>query len=384
MNPRELIFISTAHGLGGGEHFAIELLRELQGRGWSITLVCPPDALLLTEASLPVLQDRVSLDLSAKIRQPLRLASALFHWIRFIRRRRTTLIYGNGFETLKWVAAAKKIRAALTVCHLHDSVFDCYDTPRARMFSRKVDRFFAISETVRSAFHRGARVDLDRIALISNGVPIFSTKDEKIGGVRGELGLPASAPLIVMVARTDPLKGHETLLRAIPSVLARHPDARFVFLGIEENSSLEKKLVEEWRRIVKESGIEGSVRFEPYRRDARRFMREADIAIVPSFAEGFGRTAIEAMAEETAVIASEIGGLAEIIVSGINGLLVPPSDAPALAFAISSLLDEPPLRQQLAQGGRKSAEELYSTQTMVDRIERELLRLAGVKEDSAP
>jgi glycosyltransferase involved in cell wall biosynthesis len=177
-----------------------------------------------------------------------------------------------------------------------------------------------------------------------------------------------------MVARTDALKGHEILLQAIPSVLSRHPNACFVFIGVEERSPLEKKLVAEWRRLVNESGIERSVRFEPYRRDARRFMRGASVVVVPSFAEGFVRTAIEAMAEGAAVIGSRIDGVAEIL-AGDNGLLVPAGDAPALASAVTRVLDDPALRHRLGQNAQKSAEQLYSTRMMVDRIEQELLRL---------
>jgi glycosyltransferase involved in cell wall biosynthesis len=377
MNSRELIFISTARGLGGGEHFAIELLRELKARGWSITLVCPPGAPLLSEDSLRHLDARIEIDLSAKVRHPLHFVSVLFRWIRFVRRNRAALIYGNGFETMKWIAAAKKVRRVIAVCHLHESFLGYYDTFRARALSHAVDRFFAVSEAIRAAFHRGARASLDRIALIPNGVPLSCIADGKNGPARAELGLSESTPLIVMVARTDPLKGQETLLRAIPLVLARHPGALFVFIGIEERSDLEKRLVAEWRRLVEESGIGRAVRFEPYRRDARRFIHEADVAVVPSFAEGFVRTVIEAMAEGTAVVGSKIGGIAEIIDSNVNGLLVPPGEAPALASAITQLLDDPDLRRRLGQNGRKSAEELYSTRTMVDRIEQELLRLAA-------
>jgi glycosyltransferase involved in cell wall biosynthesis len=375
MKSRELIFVSTSLILGGGEHFSIELMRELQARGWSITLVCPAQAPLFSEESLRNLNARVGIDVSAKIRQPLRFAAVLLRWILFLRRRRPRLIYGNGFETLKWLAAARKMQKVVTVCHLHDPVFGHYDTPRARALSRSVDRFFAVSEAGRTAFHRGAGVDLDRIALIPNGVPPARAAEEKRDSVRTELGLPEEAPLIVMVARTDPLKGQEILLRAIPSVLSQHAGACFVFIGIEERSSLEKELVSAWRGLVEETGIASAVRFEPYRRDARRFMREASVVVVPSFAEGFVRTAIEAMAEGAAVVGSDISGIAEIIDPGINGLLVPAGDAPALGAAISRLLADPELRLRLGQAGQKTAEKLFSTRTMVDRIERELLQL---------
>jgi glycosyltransferase involved in cell wall biosynthesis len=374
MKDRELIFISTALGMGGGEHFVVELLRELRTRGWSITLVCPAHAPLFTDDSLRALEARVGIDLSAKIRQPLRFAAALIRWVRLVRRRRAALIYGNGFEAMKWLAAAKRIHPAVTVCHLHDSVFGHYDTARARSFSRSIDRFFAVSEAMRTAFHQGARVSRERIAYIPNGVPLSRPAEGTTGSIRAELGISESAPVVVMVARTDALKGHEILLQAIPSVLSRHPNACFVFIGVEERSPLEKKLVAEWRRLVNESGIERSVRFEPYRRDARRFMRGASVVVVPSFAEGFVRTAIEAMAEGAAVIGSRIDGVAEIL-AGDNGLLVPAGDAPALASAVTRVLDDPALRHRLGQNAQKSAEQLYSTRMMVDRIEQELLRL---------
>jgi glycosyltransferase involved in cell wall biosynthesis len=384
MRSRELIFISTARGRGGGEHFAIELLRELASRGWSITLVCPPATPLFLEDSLNQLTGRTGIDLSAKVRQPLRFIAALFQWMQFVRRLDTApLLYGNGYETLKWIAAAKRIRKAIAVCHLHDSVFEYYKSARARNLSRHVDRFFAISETVRTAFHRGAHVALDRIALIPNGLPPSSTTEEEGGKIRAMIGLPESGPLIVMVARTDPFKGHETLLRAVPAVLARHPGAVFVFIGIEERSPVEKELVAKWRGLLGENGAGPAVRFEPYRPDARRFMRAADLVVVPSTAEGFGRTAVEAMAEGTPVIASRVGGLAEIVDSGVNGLLVPPGDAAALAAAINGLLDDPGMRRRLAHAGSRCAEDLYSTRMMVDRIEGELLRLANRDGNSA-
>jgi glycosyltransferase involved in cell wall biosynthesis len=387
--PKEMLFISTSTGLGaagmygGGEHFALELLGELKQRGWSVTLICPPNAPLLSESSLEhALKKRVPLDLSAKISRPLHFLSVLFQWLRFVRRARPSLIYGNGFETLKWIALAKKVVKFKAVCHLHESTYDYYYARRTRRLAVSVDRFFAISETVRGEFHRGAGVALDRIALVPNGVPPSSCPGKQTRAIRAEFGFPETAPLIVMVARTDPLKGHETLLRAVPTVLSSHPDARFLLVGIQRGSELEKELYEKWTRLIEQSGIQQAVKLEPYRADARRLMSGADLVIVPSLSEGFGRTAIEAMAEETAVIASEVGGLAEIITSEVNGVLFPAQDSASLAAAINRLLGTPELRRHLATAGRKSAEERYSTQTMVTRIERELFQMTTGERES--
>ena len=375
---KELLFVSTAQGFGGGEHFAVEFLSELAGRGWSITLVSPPGSPLLSQEVLrPILVRTSDLDLSVKVRSPFRFFVVLLQWIFFLRRTGCPLVYGNSFETLKWIAVAKWLKKNKVVCHLHDSVYSCYATVRARRFSARIDRFFAISESVREAFSAGAGVALSRIALTPNGVPPSTESKKESEAVRAEFNLSATAPLILMVARTDPIKGHEVLLRAIPFVLKRYPDAHFVFTGVQEDSSLEKELVERWKRLIQDLGIGPAVIMEPYRADARRLMRGADLMIVPSTSEGFGRTAIEAMAEETAVIGAQVGGLAEIVQSGENGLLFPSGDSSALAEAILRLLEDPSLRQRLALAGRTCAAKLYSTATMTDRIEAELLQLVG-------
>jgi glycosyltransferase involved in cell wall biosynthesis len=382
---KNVVFISTAvaQGLsgvcGGGELFAIELLRELKLRGWSITLVCPASSPMLADASLRDSVERcVLLDLSAKIKNPFLFCWIVLRWLLLVRGSESRLFYGNGFENIKWLALVPWVKKAATACHLQESFCEPYHAPRTRHVSRRIDRFFAISKAVRQEFHRGARVPLDRIILLPHGVPIHP-KPEKTGTfLRDDFSIPPSAPFIVMAARTDALKGHETLLRAMPLVLARHPDAHLVMVGVQSDSPVEKELCARWKALIEEFKIGSSVRLEPYRTDVRRLMGAADLAIVPSTAEGFGRTAIEGMAEGTAVITSDAGGLADIIEPEVDGLRFPSGDWKALASAINRLLDDPALRARLAAAGRETAVRRYSTETMVDRIEQQLLEVQEI------
>ncbi len=133
--------------------------------------------------------------------------------------------------------------------------------------------------------------------------------------------------------------------------------------------------MDDWQRLIQEMDLDTMVTFLPFRPDVRRLMRSADLVVVPSTSEGFGLTAIEAMAEQTAVIAAEVGGLAEIIQSGHDGLLFPGGDSAALAGAIKRLLANPAERERLAAEGRCTVEARYSTGRMVDEIEKELLKL---------
>jgi len=382
-SPKNLLFLSASPGLavpgsyGGGEHFAVEFLTEMARRGWVMALACPPASPL---GSHPLLQGQgllrriFPIDLTAKISAPVHFAAVLLQWRELVRSDNAPLLYGNAFETLKWLAAARCFRKVKTVCHLHESEYSHYASRRARWLSPGIDRFLAISDTVRNAYLAGSGIAPGRVEVIPNGIPF---RDDPLdnAAARAELGIAPAAPWILMAGRTDPLKGQAVLLRAAPQILARHPDTRFSVIGVSRIGAEETRLGTEWDRIIEEAGIGHAVSLLPYRADVRRLMHAADIVAVPSISEGFGRTAIEAMAEGTALVASRVGGLAEIITDGENGLLSPPDDPAALAGAILRLLDDPGLRCRLALAGRETVNRKYSISVMTNRIEGELLRV---------
>ncbi|MCX5886611.1 MAG: glycosyltransferase, partial [Proteobacteria bacterium] len=93
-----------------------------------------------------------------------------------------------------------------------------------------------------------------------------------------------------------------------------------------------------------------------------------DVFILPSLAEGLGRSLLEAMAAGRAIVASRVGGIPEAVEDGKTGILVPPQDAQALARAIAFLLDNPEQTREMGQAGRRRAEQLFDEKKMIDRI----------------
>jgi glycosyltransferase involved in cell wall biosynthesis len=93
-----------------------------------------------------------------------------------------------------------------------------------------------------------------------------------------------------------------------------------------------------------------------------------DVFILPSLAEGLGRSLLEAMAAGRAVVASNVGGIPEAVEDGKTGILVPPQDAQALAKAVAFLLDNPEQAREMGQAGRRRAEQLFDEKKMIDRI----------------
>jgi hypothetical protein len=142
----------------------------------------------------------------------------------------------------------------------------------------------------------------------------------------------------------------------------RHPTARLLVVGDGSSSRSLKVLASRLR-------IRDSVVFTGRRDDVAAITAELAVAVLPSVREAQGISILEAMAQRVAVIATDVGGIPEVITSEKDGLLVAPEDPVALAAAIDRLLSDEPLRQRLAGAGYRTVEERYSLDAQVRRIE---------------
>src|SRR5579883_469651 len=163
--------------------------------------------------------------------------------------------------------------------------------------------------------------------------------------LREQLQIPPQAPVLVVVARLEPQKGHAVLLRALPRVLASFPATRLICVGAGS-------LAADLRAEAGALRVAHAVRFAGFQADIRPFLALAAISILPSFYEGMPLVAMESLAAGVAMIATDVDGTPEIIVHGQTGLLVPPGDPAALAAAILRLLADDSLRAALAANGQ--------------------------------
>ncbi len=162
---------------------------------------------------------------------------------------------------------------------------------------------------------------------------------------------PNGQPLLVAVGRLAPQKGFSYLIDAMTEV----PKAHLWILG-------EGKLRAELEQQIAVLNLQSRVKLLGFQQNPYAFMNSADIFVLSSLFEGFGNVIAEAMACETAVIATDCPyGPGEIISDDVNGLLVEPSNAHALAHAINLLLDDPQKRCRLAEAGKKRAWDFHAT-----------------------
>ena len=180
---------------------------------------------------------------------------------------------------------------------------------------------------------------------------------------RAVLDLEPGSTLIGVPGTLRPMKGHPFFFEAVTPLLRVREDLRVAVTG-EGEADFTRQL----KKQVRELGIQDRVVFLGWVEDMSAFYRACDLACIPSRAEPFGRTAIEAFAVGTPVVASAVGGLQDIVEDGETGLLVPYGDEEALAGSLQRLLRTPDLRQTLRANARQEGEEKYHERVYKKRI----------------
>jgi glycosyltransferase involved in cell wall biosynthesis len=163
---------------------------------------------------------------------------------------------------------------------------------------------------------------------------------------------------VLYVGRLEQVKGIPLLLAAGQLVVQKFPGARFILAG-SSHPSLPKEDIDAMIRSYSLQNHVEQLGHVP-QQELIRLYRKASLCVIPSHYESFGLVALEAMACGVAVVASQTGGLPEVIENGSTGLLVPPGDANALAEAIGQLLSDPVKRARMGEAGSARAREKYS------------------------
>jgi glycosyltransferase involved in cell wall biosynthesis len=234
-----------------------------------------------------------------------------------------------------------------------------------RLFDYWGDRTIAISRPVMKSLMDDFTVEGGRIALVHSGVDTekFSRRysDKEVSDLRRQSGLPPDRPVIGAIGRLSPVKGHPVFIEAVRRVSGsgRSVQGLLVGSGPEEGAL---------RRLVKEKGMEDSFRFLKSDPDTARYLAMMDIFVFPSFREGLGLGLLEAMAAGRPCVASNVGGISDIVMDGETGLLFPAGDAAALSSLILRLLDDRGLCERLGASAGVFVRNNFSVGTMADRI----------------
>jgi glycosyltransferase involved in cell wall biosynthesis len=185
-----------------------------------------------------------------------------------------------------------------------------------------------------------------------------------------EIGVPADAFVVGIVARLTPVKDHSTLLRAVASLRESIPALRLVLVG---DGPERERLVNE----VTSQGLTSIVHFAGERPQSPNLHALFDVSVLCSTSEAFPNSILEAMAASRPVVATDVGGTPDAIREGRTGLLVPPGDSMRLAGAIARLHGDAALRTKLGGAARQSAETGYGAPAVMQQVQELYEQLAG-------
>ena len=260
------------------------------------------------------------------------------------------------------------------------------DRALLRALTPHMDSLISVSRAILRKLQAEGRAPSDgrpapEIELVYNGVDLSRyDEQEACCTLPEEYGFAPETPLVGVVARLEPEKGHRTLLEAWPRVLESVPAARLLIVG---EGSRRAELEEQARSLgllgedCEGSACVGTLRARPgakliftgRRDDVPAVTAALDVAVMPSYREAQGVAILEALALGRAVVATNVGGIPEMIEDAVSGLLVPPHDADALARAVVRLLTDRPLAESLGRTGRHLVRERFCLERMVDAIQ---------------
>ena len=232
-----------------------------------------------------------------------------------------------------------------------------------RLAVRQADRVVVMSDRMRREYAR-AGVAAERLRVIHNAllgtVALLPPRD-----------LPERTPVVSVVARLSREKGVDVALKAMGVIAATHPTVRLHVAGDgPDRASL--------TRLADQLGIGDRVVWHGHVENVQSIYERSTLLIIPSRSEGLPNVALEAMAAGIPVIATDVGGLSELIANGHTGLLVPPEDAAALAAAVLRLLDAADERRRLASAAQAEAEDRFSLTARVAALKELYEALPGL------
>ncbi len=305
------------------------------------------------------------------IRKPLWSIDSLVHapgaywrFYRLLRSYKPDVIYHYSYRS---IFQLYPFLSGNNVYHVHDEISNTSGKIFLRMIDKKVKYYIANSLFIKNDLIK-CGIDESKIELVYNGID-FSTVPVQAPGAASE------TLRIGIIGQVSPRKGHEVMIKAISSL--RHKGYNFslhIFgSGSEEHINMLKEM-------INKAGLTELVSWYGYVEKKEEMFNKIDLLLIPSvLSESFGMGSVESALYSKPVIASAIGGLAEIVIDGETGYLFPPGDDEALVTRIGFFLDDPSLITKMGMAARENYAQRFPLHKMNERLQ-EILELSAIEQ----
>lgn len=348
--PLKILHIDPEKSWGGGESQVLGLLSGLSARGHKNHLLGHPEGVLFEAA-----QAKKITTYPFVIRNDLDFRP-VFALRRLIREQVYDIVH---FHTKR--AHALSLVLGRTHSELRYIVTRRMDYPvkrnwyTRRLYNQRVDGVVAISHKIAEVLI-AAGVQREKIKVIHSGI------DPRHFQMASATVSSSGKNVIGTAAVLEERKGHRFLLEA--AALLKEQGLRLTYRFAGEGSERESL-----QRIAYRLGLRDEVLFLGFVSDIPTFLSSVDIFVLPSLYEGLGIAVLEAMAAGKPVVASRTGGIPELVIDRVTGLLVPPKDPRSLARAILHLVSQAGLRRRMGDKGREQVLERFTMEQMAKKNE---------------
>jgi glycosyltransferase involved in cell wall biosynthesis len=375
---KTILFLEGQAEMGGGEKSLLELVKNMDRHRFDPVVVLP------ARGPFAEALDRAGVRCRTGFSVPGFRRCGFLSWpwtlVRLAliaRQEGAHLIHGNGSRENIAAGLVGRLLGIPVVWHLRNLVAPgMLDIEKPFTFLPR--RIIANSRAVARRMKRipWAR---SRLVVIYNGVDLDAFGGNGRSGGRGatrsELGAGEEEVLVGIVGRIGEGKGHELFLRAARAAASEEPRLRFAVIGDELFSREDRR--GRLDRLVRELDLSDRVTCTGHRDDVERLVRALDLLVLASDSEPFGRVLIEAMAAGRPVVATDSGGVPEVVEGGVSGLLVRPGNVGLMAKAITRLSSDPVLRDRMGRLGRERAERKFSIERHVEKVQKLYAQLVG-------
>lgn len=366
-SPISIAYFMNTEVRAGVENHVLSILHRLDRERFRLFLVAPPKLCELYGKELPA-------DVEVF---PLRLmrfsdTRAMRALVSFLRTRRIDILHSHLFYASFFASPLGRLAGVPVIVetpHVREQWRKGWIKGRFfidRWAGRCVDHFIAVSNANARYLQEVKGLSPRKIVVIHNGRNLErfcpATDEGRSGSRRGESASSSRGPVICVLARLEPQKGHGVLLDALPPLVKAFPGLKVCFVG---DGALRRSL----EQRVQQEGLSDTVEFVGYQEDVLPWISKSDLMVLPSFYEGLPLVAIEALAMEKPVVATAVDGTPEVVLEGKTGLTVPPGDSTALGKAIGRLLADSALRRSFGKAGRRYVLDNFTEERQVARTE---------------
>ena len=373
--PIRLVQVTHGMGIGGMERVTADLVRNLQGNGYQISIFC-------THERGELAKEVEALGCDVHFEEP---RGRMGHWSlpfriwQYLRRVRPDVVHTQHFSALMDATLAARLAGVPALVHTDHSKL--YPVPRRyivieRLMAAWVDAYCAVSEHTKNDLVRHVGMPAGQVRVMMNGFDFDRLPDEKDGlRVRQSLGIPAGARVLGTIARLEPQKSQDVMIDAMPAILQEFPDTHLVIVG---GGSLESAL----RERVHAAGLQKNVHLTGWQTVPDPYLAAMDVFVLSSLFEGLPIAILQAMAAGRPVVSTDAGGVKEVIHHERHGIIVPERNAESFSKSTIDLLRRPEAMRAFGEAAQAYYRDHLRVACMVreyDRVYRDCLSRQGIR-----